>query len=109
MTTLEKTVTVVVDSSQLDPGIIPQLSHIVDIRLFPNPNQGLFTVDITLREVADIQLRIYNEQSQLILSDQITQTEEWNRPVDLQGLPPGIYTLLVQSLDEWRSVGFVIN
>ena len=109
MTTLEKTVTVVADSSMLDPGIIPQLSHIVDIRLFPNPNQGLFTVDITLREVADIQLRIYNEQSQLILSDQLTQTEQWNRPVDLQGLSPGIYTLLVQSLDEWRSVGFVIN
>ncbi len=109
MTTLEKTVTVVEDSSQLDLGIIPQLSHIVDIQLFPNPNQGLFTVDITLREVADIQLRIYNEQSQLILSDQITQTDQWHRPVDLQGLPPGIYTLLVQSLDEWRSVGFVIN
>ena len=109
MTTLEKTVTVVADSSQLDPGTIPQLSHIVDIQLFPNPNNGIFSVDISLREVANIQLRIYNEQSQLIFSDQTLQTDQWNPPVDLQGLPPGIYTLLVQSLDEWRSVGFVIN
>jgi hypothetical protein len=57
----------------------------VNIRVFPNPNNGVFTVDAPF----DLAIKVSNELGQVVR--EFTLSKENNRKIDLTDLSPGIY------------------
>lgn len=81
-----------------DVGIDEELAAgISALNLFPNPNNGSFTVEMTLEERDDVRLSIMDARGKLIQSrrtDNVTQFEE---EFNLDTLPAGVYLLRVET------------
>jgi len=104
---VEKLITVV-DST--DQNQIPVISSEgFKIQIFPNPNLGVFNLIVELLSEKDLQIRIYDPQARLIFSDQKYQVLTMSQEIDIAGAPPGIYTLLVQSESQWRTINFLLE
>ena len=105
---VEKSIIVVESADQLN---YTPSAHESELRvsLFPNPNLGNFNVVIEPKEVSDIQLRIYNEQAQLVYSDMESSVKIYSKNIDLTNSLPGIYTLIVQSHSTWKAVSFILE
>lgn len=69
-----------------------------DLKIYPNPSQGIFTVGITLDKVMPAHVKVYN-LSNNILIDSKTQDGKDNYLFNfsLSGLPSGIYFVLFES------------
>jgi minor extracellular serine protease Vpr len=77
----------------------------LDCELFPNPNDGLFTLRYDTNKNHDLNFEIYNMTGDLI------QTESWKTnsgsnlfPVDLARMPGGVYLLKLSSPDGFVSI-----
>jgi hypothetical protein len=77
----------------------------LDCELFPNPNDGLFTLRYDSNKNHDLNFEIYNMTGDLI------QSESWKTnsgsnlfPVDLARMPGGVYLLKVSSPDGFVSI-----
>lgn len=62
------------------------------IELFPNPNNGIFTVLIPKE---NYEINIHNISGEIIYKTAIQNTEQFN--IDIQGFPSGIYILNLKS------------
>ena len=64
------------------------------VLIFPNPNNGTFTMKLNIRDVADI--RIYNSLNETVFSDDdVTITKDYVREINLSNLSRGIYYLKI--------------
>jgi len=64
------------------------------IAVYPNPNTGVFTLEIQVEEMQDIDVRITNVIGQEVLSEKLTQIKgAYQKEIDLKGYSPGVYTL----------------
>ena len=109
MSVIEKMIKVVDDPALLDFPSNPLLFESIQLNLFPNPNRGNFNVLIELSELSDLQLRIYNEEAILIYSAQFPSIATLSQNIDLMGMVPGLYTLLVQTNLGWKTTSFIID
>jgi hypothetical protein len=108
MSVVEKSIQVVGDSTQFNlPMDIPGES--IRLILFPNPNKGVFDLIVQLSEASALQIRIYNEDALLVYSRQFDVVNALLHHFDLSGSVAGIYTLLLQSKQGWKTVNFVIE
>lgn len=71
------------------------LSSAADLKVFPNPNRGIFEVKITASEQEKVTLNIFNLQGQLI-SSRMVQANALSQ-VDISDFGAGIYMLRVIS------------
>ncbi len=108
MSMIEKEITVVesLDSLYM-PGSGP--NRIISALLSPNPNQGSFELEVELFNPSMLQIRIYNPEGQLIYHEQHIESIKYHEEIDLFSPPPGIYTLLIQTDQNWKSIQFVIQ
>lgn len=82
--------------TQLDRSCININSTIHISEPYPNPTQGLITVDVTLANSSSINIRVLNRSGQPMLTksfDGITGLN--NFLIDAQGLPQGLYIIEV--------------
>jgi hypothetical protein len=90
------------DTSTIDVTVYVDCDSVVGIskfniknstfQLYPNPNNGEFT--ITTKELGKAKLEIYNVAGQLIFSKSLHQQEE---KVNLKNQPKGLYLIKVSS------------
>lgn len=64
---------------------------------YPNPNQGIFTLNFELEEPGDVMIRVYDPQGGLVYLQEIEDFEgDYRREIDLgQGLTKGLYLIQV--------------
>jgi PKD repeat protein/pimeloyl-ACP methyl ester carboxylesterase len=80
------------------------------ISIFPNPNNGMFTVKIKSSTQGTHEIKIINSIGQTIKCDKIIKTnEEYISEYDLQNLPSGLYILQVISEKGQKSLKIQIN
>ncbi len=72
------------------------------ISVFPNPNEGVFFVEIGTEIVADYSVQVFNTLGQMIVSDQRKQTNNYSEQLDLRAYPVGMYLVKVNIDDEQR-------
>jgi minor extracellular serine protease Vpr len=76
-----------------------------DCELFPNPNNGLFTLRYDSDKNHDLNFEVYNMVGALVQSESWKTTYGSNLlPVDLSGMPEGVYLLKVSSPDGFVSI-----
>ncbi|MCX6283699.1 MAG: T9SS type A sorting domain-containing protein [Bacteroidetes bacterium] len=69
-----------------------------DVSIYPVPNQGLFTAQITSAVKETVNIRIYNDLSQLICEKSGTAVNNtFRQSIDLRPLSPGVYTVVIRS------------
>ena len=67
------------------------------ISIIPNPNEGQFELFISIPEIQDVEISLYNSIGQMIKTDLFKEVMESIISYDLSDQPGGIYYLNVKS------------
>ncbi|AWX43039.1 hypothetical protein HME9304_00026 [Flagellimonas maritima] len=72
--------------------------RIEEFIVYPNPTTGAFTVDIKLGKVGNIGLRVFGfANNNLILQTQSGGAKHYDIPMNIEGLPSGIYVIVLET------------
>lgn len=69
---------------------------ILGIKIFPNPNNGVFTISINLNESKDYLIEIRNIIGQLIHKEKIIQTSKYTKTFDFNEIGAGVYFVFIK-------------
>ncbi len=78
-------------------AIEDDLAGINEIKTFPNPSTGRFTVDIELAEMDDIRLEVMDIAGRTIYMDAANRVQMYNEQIDLSNQSQGVYILRVHT------------
>lgn len=81
-------------------------TSILDMLIYPNPNDGEFTLRLKLEEESAVELAIFNMIGQQIYQDQFVTQESENR-INLSHIRPGMYLVRVRVGKETRTEKFI--
>ncbi|MEM8906406.1 MAG: T9SS type A sorting domain-containing protein, partial [Bacteroidota bacterium] len=76
----------------------------LDWQLSPNPTSGLLHLSIRSPEPTELQIRLYSNSGQLVKQGSLDAATVFEATLDLEPLPRGVYTLVLQS-QEGHTVG----
>ncbi|MDR7212132.1 T9SS type A sorting domain-containing protein [Flavobacterium piscis] len=69
-----------------------------DLKIYPNPSQGIFTVDITLDKIMPAHVKVYNLNNNLLIDSKSQDGKDnYLFNFSLSGLPAGLYFVLFES------------
>lgn len=90
------TQTVTVQGIGLDESLLGR-----SLKLYPNPTKGEVNISFSTASSADVMISVSSLSGQLISSESYSNTNgQFDRSIDLSGLPKGVYLLQVQSGDD---------
>ena len=87
----------------------------MDLNVFPNPSNGLFTLEISNPSESDLTIEVTNVTGQLIYSSEFTypsfnsENETYSATLDLHMFTNGIYTLKVITGETAYTAKLVLN
>lgn len=90
-------------------AVSENLKSISDFQLFPNPNSGKFTVDLSLSQPGHATLEVIDYLGKPVHKQDLGYVMNSNMEVNLSNLPSGIYMAIVQTREEKKVVRFVKN
>jgi hypothetical protein len=65
------------------------------VLVYPNPSNGLFFLDITLKNPEELRISLVSVNGQMVSNQTLAAQESLLVPLDLTGYPKGIYQILV--------------
>jgi endoglucanase len=68
-----------------------------NLKIFPNPNNGFFSIKANLPEHQKLDLQIHNLLGQAVWQESLDGMSDLNRPIDLRSLPNGSYLLIIRA------------
>lgn len=69
-----------------------------DLKIYPNPSNGIFTVDATLDQIMPANIKVYNLSNNVIIDSKSGSGKDaYSFNFNLSGLPSGIYFVLFES------------
>lgn len=66
------------------------------VRAYPNPNSGLFNIDLRLTNSDNITINVYNVNGQLVYTQKLGVVSQENVSLDLSTLSAGVYNVNIQ-------------
>jgi len=73
----------------INPNLLQSFS------LYPNPNDGRFTVSFTLPNTEDVTIEVFEMTGKLVYTDRLTSVQQYSGYIQLEGLADGIYNLKI--------------
>jgi hypothetical protein len=107
----EAEVEIYTEDSRLNDGIEQNIAQsILSVEVFPNPNNGLFTLKGDFSNKMNVILRIINLSLHTTVYEQeaIVEGEE-KLAFDLAQHPPGIYAILIESEHQLKALRIIKN
>ncbi len=97
-TDIETKEIIVIDSEDFDVNLDETESPIIrSFMVFPNPSNGVFTLEIELREILPISAKIFTLNSNIPVSEKLlTGQDHYMEPYNLS-LTSGVYFLLIEA------------
>lgn len=69
-----------------------------DLRIYPNPSNGIFNVDVVLDKIMPAHVKVFNLTNNLIIDSKYEEGKDnYSFPFSLSGLIPGVYFVLFES------------
>lgn len=87
---------------------IPSETLTESFRVYPNPTEGKFTVSITNRIPASVDITLINSQGRVVYSHQVPDVAGYSETIDNQ-LAKGIYFLRINNGSEIKIQKLVVN
>jgi hypothetical protein len=72
----------------------------ISISVFPNPNNGIFTLKINSENPQRVNISIFNNLGSMVASEQIDVNGSINKTINLNHLSKGIYYLRMQTAND---------
>jgi hypothetical protein len=72
-------------------SVDPAFSKLTDLNIYPNPNQGQFTIDLKLNSSADLEIQIINSLGQIMKSYNYGNSSVHQISLNLQDESAGMY------------------
>jgi Secretion system C-terminal sorting domain/SprB repeat len=96
--TAYQTKTILVTEGEFEENNPEEVSKKFDLKIYPNPSKGTFTVDVLLDKVMPAHVKVYNLNNNMLI-DSKTQDGKDNYLFNFSfsGLPSGIYFVLFES------------
>ena len=70
----------------------------ITLRMYPNPNNGLFNLDLHARENTDLKISVYNVLGNIVYDENtVALPQSLTKTLDLRALPQGIYYLKLEN------------
>lgn len=89
---------------------IGNLNAAGNVRIFPNPSNGYFTLEIKSGRSQEINIRVHNLLGKMVESFQVNAgSGTTSLPLDLRNLPDGLYMLQIEHQDGTLSNKLIIN
>jgi len=93
-----QTKTIIVTEGEYEDPDETDLQKKFDLKIYPNPSDGKFTVDVMLDKVMPAHIKVYNlSNNQVIDSKYEEGKDNYSFNFSLTGLPSGIYFVLFES------------
>lgn len=74
------------------------MNSILDLNIFPNPNNGQFTISFLLEEAQDISIRVMDAIGQVVYENRKENySGTFKQEIDFTSLSKGVYTVQVES------------
>lgn len=98
------------DSTAIDLGLGYKEPLITNLSVSPNPNNGTFTLNIELREEADIDVVVFGvDYGHTVDERQGYGLKEYTFNYQLEGLNSGTYVIMLTSQNERRQLKMVVQ
>ncbi|HRC66811.1 MAG TPA: T9SS type A sorting domain-containing protein, partial [Bacteroidales bacterium] len=89
---------------------IEELASSLGISIYPNPNQGNFTIEFHAKQPTSVNMRILNLFAQQVFAlDNLKINTQTLQKINLDQLPDGIYILVIETNGRTFTQKFVIN
>ncbi|MBL4668516.1 MAG: T9SS type A sorting domain-containing protein [Flavobacteriales bacterium] len=92
---------ILVDDFSLDVSTITSVSNVknnVALTVYPNPNKGVFTLNVNTTDVKELEIKVMNLQGQVVfVKNSFDNISTINENVDLSNNAKGIYFVMVTS------------
>jgi len=107
---LSKTITFFIPLDDTNSAYIPALglNRIKSVRLYPNPNSGIFKVEVNLDQKQPMDLEVVNSQGNPVYKGSNVESDKFLENISL-GLPTGVYLLKIQTSTDFKTVTFIVN
>ena len=69
----------------------------VNFSLMPNPNKGVFSISVQTNSQTNFDLIIFDSKGQKIKNEKIEVNGQLNKTIDLSGIEPGVYMLMLRN------------
>ena len=70
---------------------------IEQLKIFPNPNQGIFNLQFTLPKKGDTSIRVMTSNGKLLFANDLSDFEgDYSQRIDLSNNPAGIYYVMIK-------------
>lgn len=106
---ISKTLTVLSPDEEEDPFKSTGTTIIRSAKLYPNPTDGNFSLELELNKANNVTLRMvsFGDGSTLLIRN-LKDSNYYIEPFDLEGLLPGTYLLSIQTSDEMQTLKVII-
>jgi hypothetical protein len=94
----------VMNHGALTTDINIQMAELINIELYPNPNNGVFTVQANFENAFDVM--VYNNIGQLV--KEVKELKGVNQ-IDMSGYAQGIYNIVLRVNDNYKTIKMVIE
>jgi Secretion system C-terminal sorting domain/SprB repeat len=86
----------VVEGNYVDPEL--DAKTVFDLKIYPNPSDGVFTIDAKLESVMPVKIKLYNLTNNAIIDAKTDEGKsEYSFSFNLNGLASGVYYVLFES------------
>lgn len=72
---------------------LSNISQSANVTVFPNPNNGIFNIEINSESNQALVLELVNIQGQIVFSKELNVFSKYSESFDFSNLAPGIYTM----------------
>jgi hypothetical protein len=94
-----------------NPGLKNAKDELIQAaKLFPNPNSGIFEVEISLLYKADININVFSMNGIRVTPvKHETGKKDYLAPFNLRNLQPGTYFVYISAGNEMKKLKFIVN
>ena len=82
---------------------------ISELNVYPNPSQGIFTIDISLAKRTELSVRLMDINGRIVMQREVGNIQSWRETITVNNYATGIYQLIIDTPQGSASRRLLLN